>query len=221
MNIKKILSYFTPIKVYQKKSEINNNLEITWNNGKLVLDSKNANYSYGSLQKVLKRGLEAIGFEYIKNSNQILVLGVACGCVIKTLVDEIKYEGKITGVEIDIQTIILANTYFELDLIKNLEIIIDDAQNFVQKTNSKFDIIIVDIFQDLLMPPFLFENQFIEDLKKTMNPDGYIIFNTIVSNNAAQIRNENFVKLLESKKLNVNRISRVEGDNELLILNQI
>jgi spermidine synthase len=220
MIIKKLLSFFCPIKVFQEKSEINQNLEVTWNNGKLVLDSKNTNYSYGSLQKVLRKGLESIGFEYIRNSKHILVLGVAGGSVIKTLVDEIKYEGKITGIEIDYQTIIIANKYFGLNTIQNLEIVIDDAQNFVKKANYKFDIIIVDIFQDLLMPSFLFEDQFIEDIKKAMNPNGCIIFNTIVGNNNAQIRNENFVKMIESKKMNVKRISKVEGDNELLILNQ-
>jgi spermidine synthase len=220
MIIKKLLSFFCPIKVFQEKSEINQNLEVTWNNGKLVLDSKNTNYSYGSLQKVLRKGLESIGFEYIRNSKHILVLGVAGGSVIKTLVDEIKYEGKITGIEIDYQTIIIANKYFGLNTIQNLEIVIDDAQNFVKKANYKFDIIIVDIFQDLLMPSFLFEDQFIEDIKKAMNPNGCIIFNTIVGNNIAQIRNENFVKMIESKKMNVKRISKVEGDNELLILNQ-
>ncbi len=220
MIIKKLLSFFIPIKIFQEKSEINKNLEVTWNNGKLVLDSKNTNYSYGSLQKVLRKGLESIGFEFIKNSKHILVLGVAGGSVIKTLVDEIKYEGKITGVEIDCQIIIIANKYFGLDTIQNLEIIIDDAQNFVKKTNSKFDIIIVDVFQDLLMPSFLFENQFIDDIKKAMNSGGRIIFNTIVGNNITQIRNENFIKMIESKKMYVKRISKVEGDNELLILSQ-
>jgi spermidine synthase len=33
--------------------------------------------------------------------NQILILGVGGGSVIKTLVDEIKFKGSITGVEID------------------------------------------------------------------------------------------------------------------------
>lgn len=65
------------------------NLEVTWANGELVLDSKNTNYSYGSLQRILRIGLESIGFETVLKSEHILVLGVAGGSVIKTLSEEI------------------------------------------------------------------------------------------------------------------------------------
>ena len=99
--IKKIFSYLIPIKIYETKSALSKSIEVTWTNGELVLDSENANYSYGSLQRILRLGLKNIGYEKIVPMNHILVLGVAGGSVIKTLVDEIKYKGKITGVEID------------------------------------------------------------------------------------------------------------------------
>jgi spermidine synthase len=38
--IKRLLSYFLPIKVYETSSKTSKNLEVTWNNGYLVLDSK-------------------------------------------------------------------------------------------------------------------------------------------------------------------------------------
>lgn len=53
-------------------------------NGKLVLDSKNTNYSYRNLQRILRTGLKNIGFKKINKMSQILVLGVAGGSVIKT-----------------------------------------------------------------------------------------------------------------------------------------
>ena len=56
--IAKFFSYFLPINVIKRKSTISNSLEVTWNNGELVLDSKNTNYSYGSLQRILKKGLK-------------------------------------------------------------------------------------------------------------------------------------------------------------------
>ena len=111
--LQKLLSYFIPIIIYKKNSLTSQSLEVTWNNGELVLDSKNTNYSYGSLQRILRKGLKYIGFERIRNFDNILVLGVAGGSVIKTLVDEIKYKGKITGVEIDASVIEIANQYFQ------------------------------------------------------------------------------------------------------------
>ncbi len=150
----KFFSYFIPINVYKKNSTISKSLEVTWNNGELVLDSKNTNYSYGSLQRILKKGLKYIGYERIKKFESILILGVAGGSVIKTLVDDVKFKGKITGVEIDADIIEIAKKYFKLDEIKNLELHLDDAFEFVLKTKENYDLIIIDIFQDTKMPNF-------------------------------------------------------------------
>ena len=86
--IKRLLSFLFPVKIHQKKSVYSKNLEVTWNNGYLVLDSENTNYSFGSLQRVLKKGLKYIGYERIQNFESILVLGVAGGSVIETLKKE-------------------------------------------------------------------------------------------------------------------------------------
>jgi spermidine synthase len=221
MNFKRLLSYLIPIKIEEVKSHTSKNLEITWNNGQLVLDSENTNFSYGSLQKVLRFGLKEIGLEKIKSFKSALILGVAGGSVIKTLVDEFQYKAKITGVEIDAETIHLANKYFGLDKTENLQIIIADAEKFVAETRETYDLIIIDIFEDAIMPDFLFGNAFITNVSNLLNIDGFVIFNTIVSDNSAQIRNEKFVKLIESKNIKLQRIPNLEGDNELLILNNL
>lgn len=221
MNFKRLLSYLIPIKIDEVKSDINKNLEISWNNGQLVLDSENTNFSYGSLQKVLRFGLKKIGFEKIESFKNTLILGVAGGSVIKTLVDEIQYKGKITGIEIDAETINLANKYFGLDKIENLQVIITDAEKFVAETREIYDLIIIDIFEDTIMPDFLFGNDFISNVLNLLNIDGFVVFNTIVSDNSAQIRNEKFAKLIVSKNTKLQRIPNIEGDNELLILNNL
>lgn len=46
-----------------------------------------------------------IRFIEIRKMQSILIIGVAGGSVIKTLVDEINLEGKIVGVEIDSEII--------------------------------------------------------------------------------------------------------------------
>jgi spermidine synthase len=141
--IKRLLSYFLPIKIYETPSKTSKNLEVTWNNGYLVLDSKNTNYSFGSLQRALKKGLKYIGYERIRNFKSILVLGVAGGSVIETLKKEVKFDGKITGVEIDATVVDIANKYFGLNKYDNLEIVIDDAFEFVLKTKDTYDLIII------------------------------------------------------------------------------
>ncbi len=215
---RKILSYFLPINILTQKSTINKSIEVTWNNGKLVLDTENTNYSYGSLQKVLRKGLLEIGFEKIKKFENILILGVAGGSVIKTLVDEIKFEGKIVGVEIDSQIIEIANKYFDLNKIQNLEIVIEDASKFVKNHTYIYDLIIIDIFQDSFMPEFLFEEDFIQNTLALLNEKGIVIFNTIANSKIKIDRNAKFINFNQSKNIFVRKLSKLEGDNELIII---
>lgn len=220
MTIKKYLSYVLPVNVVKQSSGISHSLEVTWNNGELVLDSKNTNYSYGSLQRILKKGLRYIGFDRIKKFNSILVLGVAGGSVIKTLVNEIKFKGKIVGVEIDNEVIALANQYFGLDKIKNLELVIDDAFNFVLKTQETYDLIIIDIFQDTQMPNFLFQDYFINRLHDILNTNGFILFNTMVINSKDKERNQNY-KSKFGGNYSLRMYPKVEEHNELFTIKKL
>ena len=216
----KLLSYLIPINIYKQNSEINKSLEVTWNNGKLVLDSKNTNYSYGSLQRALKKGLRFIGFERIRKFENVLVLGVAGGSVIKTLVEEIKYYGKITGVEIDQGVIEISNKYFKINEINNLSLINDDAFEFVLKTKEKYDLIIIDIFQDTVMPNFLFEDFFINRINFLLNLNGFILFNTMVLTEKDKERN----KLYRSKfkeEYSLRMYPKIEEHNELFTIKKL
>ncbi len=218
--LQKLFSYFIPVNVYKKNSAVSKSLEVTWNNGQLVLDSKNTNYSYGSLQRILRKGLKYIGFERIRGFENVLVLGVAGGSVIKTLIDEIKFNGKIIGVEIDEKVIEIATHYFGLDAIPNLELVIDDAFEFVLKTKEKYDLIIIDIFQDTTMPNFLFEDFFINRINSLLNLNGFILFNTMVITKSQEERN-----LLYKSKFNGNYSLRmypkVEEHNELFTIKKL
>ena len=218
--VRKLFSYFIPINVYKKNSSVSKSIEVTWNNGELVLDSKSTNYSYGSLQRILRKGLRYIGFDRIRNFKSILVLGVAGGSVIKTLVDEIKFKGKITGVEIDSDIIAIANQYFQLNKIPNLEIVIDDAFEYVLKTKLNYDLIIIDIFQDTTMPSFLFEDFFIQRINALVNLNGFILFNTMVINQKQEERNQ----LYQSKfggNYSLRMYPKVEIHNELFTIKKL
>lgn len=220
MNLKRILSFFVPVKVYQIDSEINTSLEVTWNNGQLVLDSKNTNFSYGSLQRVMRIGLAHIGSDVVKKSHSALILGVAGGSVIQTLKKEFEFKGKITGVELDKKTIEIANDYFGLNKYTDVEIINDDAQGFVAKTKTKYDLIVIDIFQDNVMPDFLFEEPFISNLHNILDNKGNILFNTIVNFSNDIERNKKYNIFASKFFKSIKVLSRVEGNNELFILNQ-
>jgi spermidine synthase len=215
---KKLFSYIIPLTIYKQKSAISQTLEVTWTNGQLVLDSNNTNYSYGSLQRILRKGLQFIGFEKIRSMRKILILGVAGGSFIKTLVDEIKYTEKIIGVEIDKDVISIANSYFELDKIENLEIVIEDAFEFVKKTDVTFDLILIDIFQDTKMPDFLFEKVFIDQICNLMNTNGFLIFNTMMVHKNQKQLNLEYAESFDSKQYTVTKLNKMEETNELFVI---
>lgn len=218
--IKRVLSFLLPIKIHQKKSVYSKNLEVTWNNGHLVLDSENTNYSFGSLQRVLKKGLKYIGYERIQNFQSILVLGVAGGSVIETLKKEVKFEGRITGVEIDAAVIELARKYFGLGNYKNVSIVNDDAFEFVLKTKEKYDLIIIDIFQDTTMPNFLFEDFFINRINFLLNVNGFILFNTMVLGYQDRRRNVDYKNKFDSN-YSVRLYPKIEVHNELFTIKKL
>ncbi|TAF09516.1 MAG: spermidine synthase [Flavobacteriia bacterium] len=218
--IKRLLSFLLPVKIHQKKSVYSKNLEVTWNNGYLVLDSENTNYSYGSLQRVLKKGLKYIGYDRIRNFQSILVLGVAGGSVIETLKKEIKFEGQITGVEIDPVVVELATKYFGLGKYNNVSIVIDDAFEFVLKSNEKHDLIIIDIFQDTTMPNFLFEDFFINRINFLLKVNGFILFNTMILNNNDSERNFDYRNKFDSN-YSVRLYPKIEEHNELFTIKKL
>ena len=218
--IKRLLSFLLPVKIHQKKSVYSKNLEVTWNNGYLVLDSENTNYSYGSLQRVLKKGLKYIGYDRIRNFQSILVLGVAGGSVIETLKKEIKFEGQITSVEIDPVVVELATKYFGLGKYNNVSIVIDDAFEFVLKSKEKYDLIIIDIFQDTTMPNFLFEDFFINRINFLLKVNGFILFNTMILNKNDSERNFDYRNKFDSN-YSVRLYPKIEEHNELFTIKKL
>jgi spermidine synthase len=218
---KKLLSYLYPITIYKKKSDVSQSFEVTLYNGKTLLNTKNTNYSYGSLQTVLKKGLLAIGKSEINKMNSVLVLGVAGGSVVKTLVTDFKFTKSITGVEIDPEIIEIANSYFDLDKVTNFKCIIDDAEQFVATSKNTYDLILIDIFKDTEMPEFLFQENFIRNSKLKLNKKGYILFNIMVLDASKKDKIENYLNHFEAQNYSKKVLNNIERFNDLIVIKSI
>lgn len=220
--IKKLLSYFSPIIVKKIPSTVSKQLEITYHEGQLILDTPNTNYSFGSLEIVLKKGLKYIGYSKIVQMNDVLVLGLGGGSIIKLLRDDLKYDKQITSVELDPAIIYVAQKYFGIDKYKSKhEIVQTDAFEYILKQQKRYDLIVIDIFQDAQMPQFLFENYFVSNLKSRLNINGFILFNTIVLNKEERERNNTFKTLFETANFSVRTHPNVQHMNELITVKRI
>ena len=175
-NMKRLLSYIYPV-TKTIASKYSGPLEITWYNGIKHLNSKNANYSYGSLQRILKFGLEKIELSKV---NSVLILGMGGGSVIETLRDHFNYTKHIDAVEIDPIIIEIAKNEFEISESETLKIHCTDAFEFVKTSKEKFDLIIVDLFIDLMVPDKFLSAEFWDNVMGSKSSKGVILFNASV-----------------------------------------
>ncbi|GAB4478374.1 MAG: methyltransferase domain-containing protein [Thermoflexibacter sp.] len=209
--MKKLLSYLFPI-TKKISSNINGELEITWVDGKKYLNSLHTNYSYGSLQRILDFGLSKVNFHQEAN---LLLLGLGGGSVLKTLREKHQHKGKITAIEIDEVVIQIADKEFGIKQDENLTILCTDAMGYVQQCQQVYDLVIIDIFIDDIVPIQFFQVDFWEKLSLLIQKNGYFIFNAGIH----QIEEEKFSRICTqlATYFDLTRHEQVEGANTLLV----
>lgn len=147
-------------------SKIYGPLEITYQNGKKVLNSRNVNYSYGALQRVLHQGLRHISFG--PQFRDILVLGAGGGSIVETVRDDFGSKAAITLVEIDPEVIKVAKEEFDLLSYPEVSIVEADAAKFAKSTTQTYDLVIVDLFVHDKIPVVFTEKDFLNDLSQLL-----------------------------------------------------
>lgn len=208
----KLLSYLYPI-TKKIQSEFSGTLEITWYNGKKHLNTKNANYSYGSLQRILKFGLEHIDLNKV---NSVLLLGLGGGSVVETLRKDFSYSKQITAVDIDPTVIEIAKNEFGLKEDENLKIVCEDALVFMQLNSTQFDLIIIDLFIDIAVPKAFLEIPFWMDILKALSTNGAILFNASLDKTKSSALNE-VIEFLKSHMYQTEVFEKVNNTNTLIL----
>jgi len=212
IKIKKILSYLWPV-TKRFSSEINGTLEVTYINGKKVLDTANANYSYGSLQKILEFGLAQIDLKSVKN---ILLLGMGGGSVIGSLRKKFDYQGNIVAVEIDPEVIQIAAQEFGIAESHNQRIVQDDAFQFVKECNERFHLIIIDLYIDTEVPAVFLEREFCQEVSQRIEERGFLIFNVGIGLKNSPEKMQEIIPFF-GKGFHFQEYHRVNGANSMLI----
>lgn len=212
--MKKIFSYFVPIKAKSYSSPISGELEVTYLNGRKVLDAEKANYSYGSLQRVLHMGLQHI--EFSKETKSVLVLGMGGGSVVESIRRDFNSEAEITLVEIDPVMIRIAREEFDLEQYGKINIIQADAADYVKTSIGKFEVLIVDLFIQDQIPQVFTEEAFLIRLPQLMAPNGKLIFNTMRGSLRPETR-EFILEVLHDQGLEMRTLERIMTYNDLLI----
>lgn len=212
--MKKILSYFVPIRTKKYKSAFSGELEVTYLNGRKVLDAERANYSYGALQQVLHMGLRSIKCD--QQVKTVLVLGMGGGSVAETIRQDFNSEAEITFVEIDPEMIRIALEEFDLEQYSNIRVIEADAAEYVKTAIAAFDVVIVDLFIQDEIPEQFTQEPFLERLPGLVAPGGHLIFNTM-RNSMDQESKLRILETLHDQGLEMRTHERVMVHNDLLV----
>lgn len=174
--IKNIVSFVYPIMVEAIPGKITPLLEVTKYKGKYCLNSKNSNYSFGSLHTIFDLLFKKVNIQNHKFNNALL-LGMGAGSIIQLLRNKYNINATITAIEKDSVVIDLASKYFNIDKHSHLKIVNDDAYDFVSKTNEQYDLIIIDLFVDSTVPKIFASLEFLTQLRRIASNASCIIYN--------------------------------------------
>ena len=94
-------------------------------NGKRTVDTTKSNYSFGTLQKILKKALLAIAFDATTKS--ILILGLGAGSIVETIRKDFHSDAEMTVVEVDPTMVQSAENEFLIREYKHIHIVTCDA----------------------------------------------------------------------------------------------
>jgi spermidine synthase len=183
-----IKSYFSEIHVEDANSDKNNTLVLQLKGGRLKLSTRNAIYSYEDRYTTFSIAFQHIR-EHLKNINAVLILGFGMGSIAWILDKNHGISPRITGVEHDDTIVRFYNKYYNA---ANVNVVKDDALNFVNKDEGKYDLICVDIFKDALVPNKFETAEFLQNLRNRLQPNGTVLFNRLIMEKGLAIATKTF-----------------------------
>jgi spermidine synthase len=218
--LKYLSSYLFDTVIESFDSPKNGKINVVKLEGKLMVNTRNANQSFDGLHFLFQAIFADLQIE--KNPpKKVLCFGLGGGSIVHILKNELKMFGHITAVEYDEVMVEIAKKYFDLQQFNNLEVITEDAFIYAseQADENKFDIIIVDLFEDNKAVEKIYEAAFNEQLLQ-MCPNGTLIINTICNNKIQENENQKLLGFYQNKGLEcVVKTFPISNKNKILIVN--
>ncbi|MBI4028804.1 MAG: fused MFS/spermidine synthase [Candidatus Blackburnbacteria bacterium] len=111
---------------------------------------------------------------------RVLILGLGGGSVTE-LVSQYWPESEITGLDVDEKMVEMGRKYLKLDTLPDVRVVIADANSWVDKCKEKYDLVLVDMYKGINIPPEFTTVSFMEKVKKLLRKDGVAAFNHLYS----------------------------------------
>jgi len=161
----------------ERKSEYNGKLSVSKTLGfGTYIQSDGLTQSGGIVETIWRSTLRSVKHRS-SIINHCLVLGLGGGTVAK-LIKKNWPEAKITGVDIDPEMVELGKKYLGLDGT-NIEIKIGDALKELERVKSKFDLIIVDLYNGDRFPEKFETENYMRLVELHLAKGGLAVFNRL------------------------------------------
>lgn len=190
---KKWLSHLSPRLLEETGSELNPQLEIWLDKGRLQLVSGDAIYSWDDLYRNFAEAFRQLEVEK-REISEVLLLGLGLGSVPFLLEKNHGLRPNFTAVELDEAVVELAGKYTLPRLESWVEVVTADAEVFVEVCEQEFDLLVMDIFEDKYTPPQFETIEFLENCRRLLAPRGLFLFNRMYDTAADRSSTERFFK---------------------------
>lgn len=210
------LSWFFDQTLLQTQSTLHPNLKLILSNGRLRLEAEHAVYSFEDKYEVFFSPFQEMNFEQ-QRFRRVLVLGFGLGCVPLMLTQNFRQQqAQYIGVEIDPVIIDLAQQCLPEKVWQQCKVYQADALTFAPQHPQQYDLIAVDVFEDLTTPLPFRSSHFLEQLKEQLLPNGYLCYNTLAFDRATTNESLFFFNDVFSKTFPNAKLFPVVG-NQLLV----
>lgn len=188
---KRLLSYVFEQHIESTSSEHNPHLYVSLVKGRYQLCTANAIYSYEDLYDNFTEAFKQIDLDAFP-VKRVLVLGFGLASVPLILEKRHAKDYEYIGIEIDEEVIYLASKYVIPSLSSPIQLIAADAFHYVPQCQESFDMVIVDLFLDDLIPERFEQEDFLEQLKQLIKPSGMLLYNRLAYNEGDIAKSQHF-----------------------------
>ncbi|MCB0704782.1 MAG: fused MFS/spermidine synthase [Saprospiraceae bacterium] len=188
---KRFLSFFFEWHIESSPSPVNPHLYVSLRRGRYQLSTANAVYSFGDLYDNFRKAFEQLDLDRLEGKD-VLLLGFGLGSIPYMLERNFDRHFRYTAVELDEAVIDLASQYVIPQLEATVELIEADAYAYMLQNSRQYDLIAMDVFLDVQVPPPFESPEFLEALKAALKPDGILIYNRLAQTKPDKERTSNF-----------------------------
>lgn len=138
-------------------------------------------------------GLEAIDWNQL-DCKKMLIIGMGLGAVVYILEKNRKVYPEITAVEYDQDVIYFARKYSLPRFKSKIEVIHADGYKFLLQSKEQYDLIIVDVCIEDMIPPGFETHDCMEAIQNNLSKGGVLLYNRFYSYYKDQYKTDRFFK---------------------------